>query len=346
MKNNFASRILRIVSALVLTVAGFANAAAQGQPLFAFAVNNASTFWMQGLAGTLQAEKDFGVKVEFYMTPNASIEGQKSFIESMVAKGAKGFGLSIIDPEGSTPFLNEIAKKVPIILTDSDAPKSDRVAYVGPSNYKAGRICGQKIREQIPSGGKIAIFVGRMDSQNAIERRQGIIDELSGKPMVDYYPGTMTPNKQNIKIGKWTIIDTKTDNADESRAKANVEDVLIKNKDVALLTGLWSYNTPAIISAMKDANKLGKIKIVGFDDDDVTLQAVKDGYVAGSIVQDPYQFGYKCIELLYKLNAKKDAGIPANKMVDVPVKWVTKDGVDQLMKVTKEHLDAANAAKQ
>jgi ribose transport system substrate-binding protein len=308
-------------------------------------VNNASTFWMQGLAGTLQAEKDFGVKVEFYMTPNASIEGQKAFIESMLARGAKGFGLSIIDPEGSTPFLNEVARKVPVVLTDSDAPSSARVAYVGPSNYKAGRICGQKIREQLPSGGKLAIFVGRMDSQNAIERRQGIIDELAGKPMADFYPGTMTPNTPGLKVGRWTIIDTKTDMADESRAKANVEDVLIKNKDVALMTGLWSYNTPAIISALKDAGKLGKIKIVAFDDDDVTLQAVKDGHAAGSIVQDPYQFGYRSIALLVKLHRKQDAGIPANKMVDVPVKWVTKGDVDELMKVTKAHLDAANAGK-
>jgi len=345
MKNRVSSRVLRVISAFALATVGLSAAGNPNPPLFAFAVNNASTFWMQGLAGTLQAEKDFGVKVEFYMTPNASIEGQKAFIENMVAKGAKGFGLSIIDPEGSTPFLNEIARKVPVILTDSDAPKSDRVAYVGPSNYKAGRICGQKIAEAIPKGGKFAIFVGKMDSQNAIERRQGIIDELSAKPAANYYPGVMTPNTQNIKIGKWTIIDTKTDDGDESRAKANVEDVLIKNKDIALMTGLWSYNTPAIISALKDANKLGKIKIVAFDDDDVTLQAVKDGFVAGSIVQDPYQFGYKCIELLSKLNGKKDAGIPTNKMVDVPVKWVTKSGVDSLMKVTKAHLDAANAAK-
>jgi ribose transport system substrate-binding protein len=345
MKNQGPSRILRVLSVFALAAMGLAASGPQNQPLFAFAVNNASTFWMQGLAGTLQAEKDFGVKVEFYMTPNASIEGQKAFIENMVAKGAKGFGLSIIDPEGSTPFLNEISKKIPVILTDSDAPKSERIAYVGPSNYKAGRICGQKIAEAIPKGGKFAIFVGKMDSQNAIERRQGIIDELSGKPKAEYYPGVMTPNTKNIKIGKWTILDTKTDDGDESRAKANVEDVLIKNKDIALMTGLWSYNTPAIISAMKDANKLGKIKIVAFDDDDVTLQAVKDGFVEGSIVQDPYQFGYKCIELLYKLNAKKSTGIPANKMVDVPVKWVTKAGVDPLMKITKAHLDAANAAK-
>jgi ribose transport system substrate-binding protein len=345
MKNQVPSRLLKVISAFALAAIGLTAAAPQNQPLFAFAVNNASTFWMQGLAGTLQAGKDFNVKVEFYMTPNASIEGQKAFIENMVAKGAKGFGLSIIDPEGSTPFLNEIAKKMPVILTDSDAPKSDRIAYVGPSNYKAGRICGQHIAEAIPQGGKFALFVGKMDSQNAIERRQGIIDELSQKPAANYYPGVMTANTQNIKIGKWTLIDTKTDDGDESRAKANVEDVIIKNKDIALMSGLWSYNTPAIISALKDANKLGKVKIVGFDDDDVTLQAVKDGFVAGSIVQDPYQFGYKCIELLSKLNGKKDAGIPANKMVDVPVKWVTKSGVDALMKITKAHLDAANAAK-
>jgi hypothetical protein len=55
---------------VALATIGLTAAAPQNQPLFAFAVNNASTFWMQGLAGTLQAGKDFNVKVEFYMTPN------------------------------------------------------------------------------------------------------------------------------------------------------------------------------------------------------------------------------------------------------------------------------------
>nr|MBA3352413.1 substrate-binding domain-containing protein [Blastocatellia bacterium] len=59
---------------------------------------------------------------------------------------------------------------------------SKRLAYVGTNNYKAGREAGKLIKEVIPQGGKIALFVGRMDAQNAIDRRQGIIDELSGKP--------------------------------------------------------------------------------------------------------------------------------------------------------------------
>ena len=47
------------------------------------------------------------------------------------------------------------------------------------------------------------------------------------------------------------------------------------NPDVAGLVGLWSYNGPAILNAVKDAGKVGKVKIVSFDEEDETLTGVK-----------------------------------------------------------------------
>jgi ABC-type sugar transport system substrate-binding protein len=43
------------------------------------------------------------------------------------------------------------------------------------------------------------------------------------------------------------------------------------------MVGLWSYNGPAILNAVKDANKVGQVKIICFDEEDETLAGVKDG---------------------------------------------------------------------
>jgi len=322
----------------------------------AYITNGPYTFWTFAHAGCLVAEKELGVKVEFLRPPNAQLEEQKRFIETMLAKGVDGIAISVIDPDNMTPFLNEAAAKVPIVMFDSDAPKSNRAAYLGISNYAAGRMAGKAIKEQLPDGGKFIIAVGRLDAQNAVERRQGIIDELQGKPYADQYPGQMTPAGPNIQCGKWLLLDTRTDGGDESHAKANAEDALVKYPDLNLMIGLWSYSTPAIITAAKDAGKLGKIKIIAFDEEDVVLQGIKDGFVAGTIVQNPYEYGRTTVEVLVKLIKKEDAGIPANKLVDVPGRYIVKDPsqtkitpvvqVDEFWATIKKQLESGQAAEK
>lgn len=307
----------------------------------AFVSNGPYTFWTYAHTGCITAEKEFDVKVQFYKPPSATLEEQKRFIETQIARGIQGLAISVIDPDNMTPFLNEIAKKIPVVCFDSDAPDSNRKAYIGMSNYAAGRLAGQKIKEQLPSGGNIVIFVGRLDAQNAIERRQGIIDELQEKPYAAQYPGQMTPQGK-IEAGKWVILDTRTDGGDESRAKGNAEDALVKYPDLNLMIGLWSYNTPAIISAVKDAGKLNAIKIIGFDEEEVVLQGIKEGYVSGTIVQNPFEYGRKSSEVLYKLISGQDAGIPADQLIDVPARVITKETVDAFMLTLKEQLSVGD----
>lgn len=311
----------------------------------AFIANGPYTFWTYAHAGCIKAEEEFGIKVNFYKPPGGLVEEQKRFIETMMAKGVDALAISVIDPENMTPFLNEIASQIPLVTFDSDAPTSKRRAYVGMSNYAAGRMGGEAIKSQLPEGGDLVIFVGRLDAQNAIERRQGIIDELKGLPYQGQYPGKMTPQGK-VVCDKWTILDTRTDGGDESRAKGNAEDMLVKYPDLDLMIGLWSYNTPAIISAVKDADRLGKMKIIGFDEEVVVLQAIKDGYVYGTIVQNPYEYGRKSSEIMYKLAKGQDAGIPANRLVDVPARLIRKDNVDAFMEDVKNKLAIGEAAEK
>jgi len=330
-------KVLAILAALLLLVSLTVTAQAGKTITIAYVTNGPYTFWTYAHAGCLKAEQEFGIKVNFFKPPSATLEEQKRFIETQMAKGVDGLAISVIDPDNMTPFINEICAKIPVVMFDSDAPNSNRKAYIGMSNYAAGRLAGQKIKEQLPAGGKLVIFVGRLDAQNAVERRQGIIDELQGKAYAAQYPGKMTPQGR-VDCGKWTILDTRTDGGDESRAKGNAEDILVKYTDLDLMIGLWSYNTPAIISAVQDAGKQGKIKIIGFDEEVVVLRGIKDGYVAGTIVQNPYEYGRTSCEILYKLISKMSAGIPADKLVDVPARVITADKVDAFIDTLNRQL--------
>jgi ribose transport system substrate-binding protein len=240
------------------------------------------------------------------MPPDGTAADQQRIVEGLMARGVKGMAISPNDPVNQVEMLNRVAAQMPLICHDSDAPQSNRLAYVGTNNVKAGREAGKLIKEVLPNGGKVMLFVGRIDAQNAKERADGIKEELAGT---------------NIQV-----LDIRTDGTDRAKAKSNVEDTLARYPDIGCLVGLWSYNTPSILSAVKDAGKAGKVPVVGFDEEDDTLQGVLDGHVHATVVQQPYEFGYQSVKILAALARGEDAGIPADKIVDVPVRVVRKDG--------------------
>jgi ribose transport system substrate-binding protein len=239
------AKMFAILGVFVLVVSASSVWAAGEDITVAYVTNGPYEFWTYAHAGCLKAEKDFGIKVEFYKPAMAQAEEQKRFIETMLAKKVQGLAISVIDPDNQTPFLNEVAGRIPVVMFDSDAPASDRRAYIGMSNYAAGRIAGEAIKHELPDGGELVIFVGRLDAQNAIERRQGIIDELQGKPYQAQYPGEMTPSGK-VECGSWTILDTRTDGGDESRAKANAEDILVKYSERMAATRVVPRPMPKI----------------------------------------------------------------------------------------------------
>jgi len=149
----------------------------------AFVTNSVSDFWKYARAGIKKAEKEFNVTCEFHMPPDGTPAEQQRIVEALIAKKVSGMAISPCDPANQTELINKACEFMNVITQDSDALGSNRKCYIGTNNYKAGREAGKLIKEVLPNGGNIMLFVGRLDAQNAIERRQGIIDELSGKPM-------------------------------------------------------------------------------------------------------------------------------------------------------------------
>src|SRR5262249_39798726 len=73
--------------------------------------------------------------------------------------------------------------------------------------------------------------------------------------------------------GKYKLYATKYDQSDAKKCKDNAADVLtqLQNESNICLVGLWAYNPPALREAVKEAQKVGKVRIVGFDENDETL---------------------------------------------------------------------------
>lgn len=153
----------------------------------AFITNSVDPFWTLAEFGCDKAAEQFGCEAEVQMPSNASIEEQKRFMESNAANRIDGVAISPIDPTNQTDMINEASKSMTVICQDSDAPASKRKFYLGTSNYMAGRAAGKLIKQAVPEGGKVMLFVGKMEVLNAQERSQGIIDELADEPLPEIF---------------------------------------------------------------------------------------------------------------------------------------------------------------
>jgi ribose transport system substrate-binding protein len=278
----------------------------------AFITNNAADFWTIARKGTEKADAGLpDVEVEFRLG-DGTAAAQKRILDDLLAKGVDGIAISPVDPANQTAMLNDAAKQALVFTHDSDAPDSKRECYVGTDNVAAGRQAGELIKSVLPQGGKIMLFVGQIDPRNAQERLRGIKETIAGT--------------------KIEILDVRTDDTDQVRAKANVAETLVAHPNIAALVGLWSYNGPAILNAVRDANKIGQVPIITFDEEDETLTGVKSGAIAGTVVQQPFEFGYQAMTLMAKVLAGDRSGIPSTRQLFIPTKVLRQNDVDEFRK--------------
>jgi ribose transport system substrate-binding protein len=243
---------------------------------------------------------------------------QMQIVEAWAKQGVNGMAVSVIDPEAQTEDLTRIAKKVPLITMDNDADKTGRLCYIGIDNYEAGKAVGRLVKEVMPQGGTVAIFVGQITPINARLRFQGVVDELAD-----------TKDAKGPKLGKYTLYKNEaiTDNVNETMAQDNAKDAIEKltNDPNVCMVGLWAYNAPAILEAVKSKNALGRVKIVSFDEYPATLTAIEAGEIYATVVQDPYNFGYKSVELLAEIAKTGDKSKATNQpLQNIPYRVVVK----------------------
>lgn len=290
---------------------------AEGEVFIQIITNGISPFWDPMAVGMKKAAEEMGCRAEWAGPTNSTVAEQKRLVEDALAKGADGIAFSSIEANASGPIIDSaLAKGVPVITFDSDAPGSRRLVYIGTNNVNAGKAAGEAAAKLLPLGGKLVGFVGNISAQNARERRDGFVEAS--------------------KAGKIELIEVMDDNKDASRARRNVEDALAKHSgNIQGFLGLFSYNGPAIAQAVVSAGKRAQYRIISFDAEPVTLQELEKGNIDATVVQKPYDFGYLSTKLLYLINrkgfpaAKIELSIPDDGIYDTGVEVVTPQNVKE-----------------
>ena len=288
--------------------------------MVAFITNSTSDFWKIARKGTENADTEMtDVAVAFKTTNTGAVDEQNGLVRhALDVEEADAIAISPIDPTAQKTVINNAAERALVITQDSDAPDTERALYIGADNRAAGRQAGDLIKKALPQGGKIMVFVGKREVQNAKDRFEGLKESLQGSKLV--------------------VLDLMTDDADPGDARANAYEALKKYPDIAGMVGLWSYKGPAIVQALRPQEKLGKIQIVCFDDEPATLTGIKEGSIFATVAQQPFEYGYQTIKTAEQILKGDRSVIPANKTIFIPTVVIQKNNVDEYSKKLEQLL--------
>ena len=301
----------KLLTALVAGILLSGPASRRRKKQLAFVVNASSDFWKLAEAGVKKAQGELGdgYELQFRYPAQGTAALQNALMDDLVAGGTDAIMISSADPKNSIDAFNKVAGQVPLFTTDSDAPQSKRIAYLGSSNTAAGVQAGEEmVKAMAGKEGKCMGFVGFLGADNAVERINGFKQAIEGKGI--------------------ELVDVRGDDVDFAKARTNVDDVLVANPEINCMVGFYSYNPPKIYEALQAAGKLGQITVVAFDEDPVTLGAVKEGNFAATVVQQPFEWGYQGMKLMAAYLGGDKSMVPADGLIIVPTAVINKENVD------------------
>jgi ribose transport system substrate-binding protein len=307
--------IAALSAALLVSAVSTTAHAADKKHLY-FVANGAVDFWKLAEAGMRKAQSELpNYTLEMKYPEQSSAAVQNRLLDDLVANGAAGIIISSVDPKTQTDELNKVAGQTLLATTDGDAPDTKRAFYLGSSNFDAGKQAAQILAKAMPNGGKCVAFAGLPGADLAVQRMKGM--------------------KEGLKNTKITIDSVRSDEMDQARAQSNAADILTARKDVNCMIGIFAYNTPQIALALQQSGRAGQVTVVGFDNDQGTLNGIKQGVVAGTVVQQPYQWGYLGMKYMARYVEGDRSFIPKDHMIIVPTQIIDKSNVDGFIEQVK-----------
>ncbi len=267
-----------------------------------------SFYWQIVLAGARAAGKDLGVNVpELGAQSESDINGQITILENAVAGAPAAVVISPTEFKALGKPIDEAAKAVPIIGIDSGADSKAFTSFLTTDNTQGGRIAADGLAAAIKEAtgkeeGDIAIITSLPGVGSLDQRHNGFVEQITAK-----YPGLK-------------VVADKYADGQATTGLNMMTDLITANPN---LVGVFASNlimAQGVGQAIAE-NKLGdKIKVIGFDSDEKTVGFLKEGVLAGLVVQDPYRMGYDGIKTA--LAASKKEKVEAN--VDTGANLVTK----------------------
>lgn len=263
-------------------------------------------YWDIVRDGMESANKKLGIDIKYTGQNQLSNSEQLDDIETAIASKVDGIITVASNTDVFTPIINKaINSGIPVVLIDTDAPKSKRDGYIGTANYKAGVEAGKAMIKATSGKAVIGIITASRDAANLNERIEGFRQSIKNQPGMEIAA---------VEEGKSDLL----------LITEKVQKMLKKNKKITAIFCCEGYGAIGTGKVIQSEGLTGKLTVIGFDDVAETIDYIKKGIIYGTIVQKPYQMGYLSVKLLYDIMRGKSH---SNFNIDTGVTVVTSKNV-------------------
>ena len=343
-------KVLSLVLVLMLALAMLTAAVAEEKlyiPVMAKGFQH--QFWQTVYAGAQAAAADYGVEIYFDgPASETNIDDQVEMLKSEMAKDPAAIALAALSTDSVMTELQEcMAKEIPVIGFDSgvpDAPEGSIYATASTNNENAAALAAEKLYAKegfadmlsaatAENPVVIAVISQEAVSGSIVGRTTGFVDK-----MVELASANGTVSVTGHDIWKNEVADASiiihvqisatteaTDVATASNAVLNMDNlkaVFLSNEGA--VTGFLAATADG--SDLAEGGRYGDLIVVGFDAGAPQKNAIRNGWFYGSVTQDPYQIGYKAVELAVKAaNGEEVAD------VDTGAQWYNAENIDDEM---------------
>jgi D-allose transport system substrate-binding protein len=266
----------------------------------------ASPYWVSMKEGVVAEAKKRGVEVDVFAAAGEDdITGQQRLMEDVVNKNYKAVGVAPISPVNLVQAMAAATKKgIYVINIDERADMGQLkaaggsvVAFLSTDNLALGEKAGKFILGKLgASGGKVAIIEGKAGNSSGDARRDGVKKALATQSNVQLVASLP---------GDW----------DRSKALDITNTILQRNPDLKAIYAANDGMALGALQAVKNANKLGKVLVIGTDGVPEAINSVKQGELTATAAQDSAAMGAKALDVM--IDALKNK--PAIKVDVAPV---------------------------
>jgi simple sugar transport system substrate-binding protein len=283
---------------------------AAGQPLDIYVsyhdVSNEFAPYMK--AGVERAAKEDKVNASFIGPVGADADGQISEIETLMGK-MDGLAISSVSTGALAPLIDRVlAAGIPVVTFNTDNPDSKRLAFAGQDLIQSGRESGALMAKVLNGKGKVIITTIDAAAQWSIDRENGAREALKKEAGIE-------------------VVQTLNTGTDPQKIYAAIENAMLANPDIDGILSLECCSTPAAGTWVERNKASDKVKVVGFDLLDQTVQLVESGNIQATIDQAPERQGFEAVNLIVKFVK----GEPIDNL-DTGVGVYTKDNIAEITK--------------
>jgi ribose transport system substrate-binding protein len=262
-------------------------------------------FWQAVKAGAEQAGRDLKARVSFEGPESESmVDKQIDMLAAALATRPAAIGLAALDSQAAIPLLKKAqAAHIPIIAFDSGVDSEVPVTTATTDNKAAAALAADKLAALIGQTGEVAVVAHDQTSRTGVDRRDGFVNRMRST-----YPGIR-------------IVDVQYGGGDHLKSTEVTKSILLAHPQLKGLFGTNEGSAIGVVNGVREIRR--KVVIIGYDSGKQQKDAIREGWMAGAITQNPVGIGYKTVEAAIKtLHGEK---LP--KIIDTGFYWYDKSNL-------------------